>query len=542
MDISLNIILDSLCQYRQELYIETPSDKVFSRCMQLPRNLSRVTADCLYVCRLSDILRADTELPGIYLLCLRDRIHDKLETPDKLAGVIIINENLELDQLYSEVQDIFVSINNWYQEMQDAIIRQKSIQDIITMSETIIGNFITVSDTALTLIAYTKNMTTDDPLQAALVENGYHTEESIRLFKKLKRFDIWMSTDGLIINTDGNLTKYPCVSKVFVFNETYFTHVAMICDHRPMTPGIIDLFNHLICILSHFIKRNWEEAKNYDHVYNSLIVDLMQGNIRDRVAVNERARIVGIRPEDQYVVMLLTGGSKVDTIFPGLMALDISKMLPRIRPVYYNCRLMLFVHHADVASYMADQDISNMLNAYFEKNNVYCGVSEVFDDLLELPAAYREAEFALGECASNYQSGNIIWEDAPKWSNITEFSMHFAICLLDRSEKNERLWMGSKYGKMLIELYHSDLEKDTNNLEVLYEYLMNERRASETSSALHMHRNNVIYRINRIEEMLKVDLGDRLTRMNLFASFLMLKCSSQIKKMNSTDNIIRRTG
>ena len=116
-------------------------------------------------------------MPGVCFLCLRDRIHDELETPDKLAGVIIINENLEFDQLYSEVQDIFVSINNWYQEMQDAIIRQKSIQDIITMSEPIIGNFITVSDTALTLIAYTKNITTDDPLQAALVENGYHTEE-----------------------------------------------------------------------------------------------------------------------------------------------------------------------------------------------------------------------------------------------------------------------------------------------------------------------------------------------------------------------------
>ena len=351
-----------------------------------------------------------------------------------------------------------------------------------------------------------------------------------------------MSTEGLIINTEGNLTKYPCVSKVFVFNETYFTHVAMICDHRPMTPGLIDLFNHLITILSHFIKRNWEEAKNYDHVYNSLIVDLMQGNLRDRVAVNERARIVGIKPEDQYVVMLLTGGSKIDTIFPGLMALDISKMFHRIRPVYYNCRLMLFVHHSDVAGYMADQDIHNQLNDYFVKNSVFCGVSEVFDDLLELPAAYREAEFALGEFDSNYQRGSVIWEGAPKWSNIVEFNMHFTSCLLDKSEKNVCLWTGSKYGKMLLELYRADLEKDTNNLEVLYVYLMNERRASETSSTLHMHRNNVLYRINRIEEMLKVDLNDRVVRLNLITSFLMLRCSNEITKAGDTGESIRRTG
>jgi sugar diacid utilization regulator len=203
---------------------------------------------------------------------------------------------------------------------------------------------------------------------------------------------------------------------------------------------------------------------------------------------------------------------------------------------------MLFLHHPDVAAYIADQDLENQMNAYFQKNNVYCGMSEVFDDLMELPAAYREAEFALGECDSNYQKGNIIWESAPRWSNIVEFNMHFASGLMDKSEQNARLWMSSKYGKMLLELYYSDLEKDTNNLEVLYEYLMNERRASETSSALHMHRNNVIYRINRIEEMLKVNLGDRVTRLNLITSFLMLKCSGLIQKIEDAESRVRRTG
>jgi hypothetical protein len=83
----------------------------------------------------------------------------------------------------------------------------------------------------------------------------------------------------------------------------------------------------------------------------------MQGKVGDRQTVNERARIVGIKPGDQYVVMLLTGGNNIDTLFPGLMALDIAKMFPRIRSVYYNCRLMLFLHHPDVLNYIKEQDI-----------------------------------------------------------------------------------------------------------------------------------------------------------------------------------------
>lgn len=525
MYISLNIILDSVSHYRHEIYIEQPTEKGFRRISLLPRDLDKTLPDCLYICRLSDAMRASKQRPDLYCMCLRDRIHDELETRELLSGSIVINENLELEQLFSELQETFIRINDWYQNMQDAIIRHRSMQDIITMSEPIIGNFISVSDSALSLIAYTKNVSTDDPTSRFLIENGYHSEEIIKKFKKYKRFDTWMNSDGPVISTDRCISKYIIISKVFVFNETYFTHVVMSCNHRDMTPGLLDLFNHLICVLSFYIKRNWEEKKDYDHVYSSLVVDLMQGKICDRDTVNERARIVGIRPEDKFVVMLLTGGGRGNSVFPGLMAQDISRKFSRVRSIYFNYRLALFIHHADVVSFMAGQDMGEKLNAYFQENNVYCGMSDVFSNLLELPVAYRQAELALDESNSNYQNGIIIWEPAPTWSNIAQFNTYYASCLLNKSEQIEQLWRSSIYGKMLIELYESDLEKNTNNLEVLFAFLMNERRATETANFLHMHRNNVIYRISRIEEMLSIQLDDKLTRVNLIMSYLMLKCS-----------------
>jgi hypothetical protein len=174
------------------------------------------------------------------------------------------------------------------------------------MSEPVIGNFISISDSALSLIAYTKNISTDDPTSLFLIENGYHSEETIKQFKKFRRFDIWMNSDGPIISEDGNISKYVIISKVFAFNETYFTHVVMTCNHREKTPGLLDLFNYLTNVLSYYIKRNWQEEKDFKHVYYSLVVDLMEGKVREREAVKERARIVGIRPDDEYVIMLLT--------------------------------------------------------------------------------------------------------------------------------------------------------------------------------------------------------------------------------------------
>jgi sugar diacid utilization regulator len=529
MNISLNIILDSISHYRYELHISLPTSLSFCRISPLPREISAVKPDCLYICKLSEVMRVKEQAPEFYCICLRDRIRDDLETADKLKNTIIINENVELVALFSELQETFLRINDWYQEMQNAIINKRSIQDIITMSEPILGNFISVTDSALSLLAYTKNIPTDDPVSVFLIKNGYHSEKMVRKFKQFGRFDVWKKSSGLVIDTSKAISKYTAISKVFTFNDVYYTHVVMTTTHREMTPGLLDLFTYMVDVLKHNVIQNWEKEKNYSHIYNTLVADLMEGNLTERELVEERARIVGFKPNSQYVVMIPAVGREREYFFPGRVARDLTHLFPSIVPVYYNCRLILLLHHIDIAHLIEDQDMESKLNAYFRDNNIFCGVSDIFDDLLELPNAYQQAVLTLKQLKMCSQNGKIIWDRESKLSNIAHFRNYYAGCLIDRSEQSEKFWKSSRYGKMLIELYESDLEKNTNNLEVLYAYLINERRASETAAQLHMHRNNVVYRISRIENMLNLRLEDKLTRINLMMSFLMLRNSGFLR-------------
>ncbi len=73
----------------------------------------------------------------------------------------------------------------------------------------------------------------------------------------------------------------------------------------------------------------------------------------------------------------------------------------------------------------------------------------------------------------------------------------------------------------MLRLQKTDIEKHTNNLEILYLFLVNERRATDAAAALYMHRNNVNYRIGRIEEMLDIRLDDPMTRINLLVTYLL---------------------
>ena len=65
---------------------------------------------------------------------------------------------------------------------------------------------------------------------------------------------------------------------------------------------------------------------------------------------------------------------------------------------------------------------------------------------------------------------------------------------------------------LVTRIEEDDKEKGTDNLAVLADYLANERRVSITARNTHMHRNGVIYRIKRIQNMYHIDFEDYLQR------------------------------
>ena len=87
------------------------------------------------------------------------------------------------------------------------------------------------------------------------------------------------------------------------------------------------------------------------------------------------------------------------------------------------------------------------------------------------------------------------------------------------SPESEKIAKSNFAFKTLLELYRYDQEHNTNNLELLYVYLVNDRKATETAEITHMHRNNVIYRISRISEMADIDLDDAQVRFRLLLAY-----------------------
>ena len=82
--------------------------------------------------------------------------------------------------------------------------------------------------------------------------------------------------------------------------------------------------------------------------------------------------------------------------------------------------------------------------------------------------------------------------------------------------------MESFYDKILGDLVFYDKVNNTDYVEILINYFENNCRVVETANALYIHRNTMNYKINKIEEILDINLSDIGDRSKIYIA-LMIK-------------------
>lgn len=86
----------------------------------------------------------------------------------------------------------------------------------------------------------------------------------------------------------------------------------------------------------------------------------------------------------------------------------------------------------------------------------------------------------------------------------------------------------------IMQLIQYDRENESNFLETLQVYLKNERNITKTAQELHIHRNTLIYRINRIEDsILGTTLDNQELRDSLSFSFKCMDFSNDSHQTRS---------
>ena len=190
-----------------------------------------------------------------------------------------------------------------------------------------------------------------------------------------------------------------------------------------------------------------------------------------------------------------------------------------------------FLQHRKYKSFTAfsyEDNILLVLADYVEENILY-----LIRDLKEYLGRYLQATekyfMGIGKCTKSIRC---LYKSYHQAINIQKLQMNgkFSPNMISYSDLGiYKLLMGIEDADILSEYYEKTLKpleeydsKNRSNMcQVLRSYLNNNGSVKDTSSELYVHRNTVNYKLNKLSEILNINLSDLDTRLQLSLAFML---------------------
>ena len=481
----------------------------------------------LYICNSAE---SALELAGRGLFCV---YVDEGGAGAAPAAAISVKGSAGMLPVFNLVLDVFSRYEAWEREMDRLAAQPGCLQQLVDASEPFLKNNTVVVDPALKLLAYTRGIPCDDPITMELVSHGYHTEENIRKFKLHKRFKPWSEQEGFIVNDTREICKYVTVVRSFKTREGFSLIIVMMCNVAEPQGWLLDAYNMFAERVGVVAEREYPDDKPSGNAVDSFLKDLLGGQIREERSIRERGKCAGIPYEARFCLFYIPLDPKTGPV--ERMLADLSIMAAPAKTLMvggaavilcFNCHDSRCALHCEAGTCpLGRRSLSARLDAFMERSELLCGRSAKFTCLAHAPVAFRQAQQAcrLGEMRRGVPSR--ISTPRFNWGRIVSFDRCCMDYLAEGCPDGLELALRTYAGLVVDALAADDAHTGTDNYTFLYEYLVNERRASVVAEKLHMHRNNVKYRIDRIEELFGIDTDDPALRLDLLMAYLLREAS-----------------
>lgn len=424
--------------------------------------------------------------------------------------------------------DVAAAFDRWERRMDEVRLSGGSLQDLLDVSSPFLRNNVVVLDAALKLLAYSRDVPCDDQITMELISHGYHTEENISKFKLHKRFEPWGSQDGFVVNDTLEICKYVTVVRSFKTRSSFSLIIVMMCNVVEPHAWLLDLYDVFAKQVEYYALRDYPEDKPSGNATDTFLKDLFTNGLDDPAVVAERCKLVGIPFDAHFCVFCLK--SEEGSVPESRLLSDVSRLVAPAKTVLvdgmvavlcFNCRNGECARRCalDCCTF-GGRSLSVRLDEMLVRYGIPCGRSAMFSQLSDAAVAFAQAREALslltaGRVQPTCKEGNGL-------GRIVTFDDCVIEYLADALPESAKKLVGATYASSIIEaIADYDEQSNTDNYRFLYEYLLHERRTSEVADVLHMHRNNVKYRIDRIGSQFGIDVSDPAARFELLLAFRM---------------------
>lgn len=423
------------------------------------------------------------------------------------CNLIYTSASVSLTTMLNEILQIFNSYYLWEKEMQNINIQNLPLKNLGHVSDKIFKNPIHLYDANLLIIFSICNSpyySLPDSYHIVKGDNSYLDMEDINILKTDEEY-----TQLSKIKEPAIMSEKLYGYRILVYNIYISdTYVARICideiSHKftGRDFSLIKVFGEALSIgIQKKDVRNYNRPKDLDEVLDKLLNHVLLKEDKIKTILKE----YGWNIEDSYFCIVIEP-TNFDQDNRTLSSL--STQLSAI--IQNNCykifqNYIVFLYNL-TQSGKHREDILNELFPQLRDSLLKAGISTVFQDFKNFYYYYLQAVNALTIGKKKDES---FW-----YYRFEDYRLDY---LIKNSRGNLIPETVCPYG--LQRLISYDKVKHTSYSAILKTYLENNMNIAETSRKLYLHRNSLLHKLDKINNILQMDLNSPDVRLSLILAF-----------------------
>lgn len=490
--------------------------------------------DILYVCEPSALYKLKkSQIRGACFVC-RAQAH-VFEKYKAYINAIVVDYDTNTNDIANHLADLFSSMNDYKTRLQHAVLLQKGYQPLFDIAKEMFpGCTILMVDSGYNIVCSANTDFENDILPGAdpdavehikrLVKLGFYDKTELDQMAEHGYYNQGDKYLNPVISLPPNVCGCPLIVRSYHESSTFFAFVT--CYYYYSNPTLVQ--QRMFKLLSDSLDDYFQITDYYEHVrpfHQQVIADLIENENSSEDFYRDRCLRLHLPQAGDFRLGLIYV-SPSNSVRASHCALQLKAWcaVKNYGVFQYGSTVILLMVDWDSYSVRETVDADKnwqMLSDTLRDIGAYMGISLSFKHISGLSNAYHQA----AEAAKQGHKSNMD-------ETLHFYSKYYIDELLDCYEKSYPI--DNLCVNQLEKLSGPD-RGGSSDLELLYLYLCSERNISLTGKKMNMHRNSVIYRLQRINDSLNLDLGDPDVRFRLMLAFKVLS-RKNILNISNRDN------
>lgn len=451
------------------------------------------------------------ELKGeLHFLCITEKLPSPEMTAETFSSELslLFVECGQPNTVMSRLQDYFnqqCGIGMFGQSMLEFLAFEGSLQSAVDYAYGVFRNPIYVFDTNFNLVAATWKQIEALKINDPVITNKRFSEMDFKMASREGNLHSRIQKSELPIRAYNDELGYEQMYCA-INTRKNLGHIVISAVNKPFDP--ID--TEFMLILKKYVDQQMKKdafirnARGFNYEY--FLRDLLDENISLGFGTKKHMQFVGDTFNGNMYCMVIETARSSGALRIAHWRNVIESRFPNCRILVYNDQIIVILSF--LPSQLMPKEYLEAGMKICQENGLYAGISNCFQDILNLREFYSQALRAI-------EFGVSVNDKPALFSYADYYLPHITQTFLQK--ESARAFC---HPKMAVLLDH-DAKHHSELAYTLYMYLTHERNLAATAEAMDMHRTSLIYRFKKINALIGDDFDDYKDRLYLILSYEM---------------------